>query len=83
MRRKQYNVLRWLVLRPVDWCDILGVRVIDPDGWRGSRAKPYEDPLPMREFVNRCFSSTMVFEEGATDYYDAENYVAEDEQAGE
>ena len=78
MRRKQYNVLKWLVLRPVDWSAILGVNVVDAEGWRGVEEKSFEDPVNLKDFVGRCWLSAVTLEDGATDLYDVENYLAED-----
>jgi hypothetical protein len=78
MRRKQYESLKKMSLSPSDWCAILGVRVIDPDGWRGKDPKPFDEPVGLDEFVRRCWPSTLGFEEGALDLNDAENFLAED-----
>ena len=75
MRQKQYDALKKLSLPPDDWCAILGVRMLDPDGWRRDD-KPYGEPVKLAEFVRRCWPSTLGLEENSTDLYDAENYVA-------
>ena len=77
MRRKQYESLKKMVLPPPDWCAILGVRVIDSDGWRQDE-KSFDEPIELAEFVRRCWPSTLGFEEGALDLNDAENFLAED-----
>jgi hypothetical protein len=78
MRQKQFNSLQRLTLRPEDWCDILGVRILDPDGWR-QKKKDYTEFVSLHEFVELARPSTMSFEDGATDFFDVENYLAEGE----
>lgn len=78
MRQKQFNSLQHLTLRPEDWCGILGVRILDPDGWR-QKKKDYAEFVSLREFVELAQPSTMSFEDGAMDFFDAENYLADEE----
>ena len=78
MRRKQYSALLKLELRPDEWCAILGVRVLDPDGWRGENGRDWADAVGLAEFVRRCWPSTVGSEDGSTDLFDAMNYLAED-----
>ena len=77
MRQKQYDALKKLALPPADWCAILGIRMVDPDGWRRDE-KPYGEPVGLDEFVRRCWPSTLGFEENSTDLSDVEGYLATD-----
>lgn len=77
MRQKQYDAFKKLTLPPADWCAILGVRMVDPDGWRRD-GKPYGEPVGLAEFVRRCWPSALGFEENSTDLFDAENHLAAD-----
>ena len=38
---------------PTDWCMTLGVRILDPDGWRGAGGRPWKDPITEDEFRDR------------------------------
>ena len=80
MRRKQFDSLKRLVLPPADWCGILGIIMYDRDGWRADGAD-YSTPLSLSAFYARAILSTLGFEDGATEFFDVENYLAEDEQA--
>lgn len=42
-----------------EWCELLGVRVMDPDGWRGIHACPLEKPLTLSDFIGRIKRSTI------------------------
>jgi len=52
----------WLAAQrrtPEQWCALYGVRVYDPDGWRGPDAPDwYQDALGLREFSRRAAGST-------------------------
>ena len=79
MRRKQFLALSKLILTPDEWSAVLGVRVVDPDGWRGHNGRDWTDPISLREFVKRCWPSTVGSEDGSTDLLDAGNYLAEED----
>jgi hypothetical protein len=44
--------------RPAEWCERLGVEVLDPDGWRGRDAEDWDEPISRREFDRRLATST-------------------------
>lgn len=47
---------------PEEWQNILGVEVIDPDGWDRRIEhfeKDWETPLTLGEFISKCDESTM------------------------
>lgn len=77
MRRKQYEALARLTMPPDDWCHVLGVIMYDPDGWRRD-GKDFSEPVSLREFVTRVFSCSVGAEDGSTDLFDCECYLAED-----
>ena len=81
MRRKQFDAMKGMKLTPEQWCAILGLRMIDPDGWN-KYEEDYSVPVDLPGFYSRAASSTMGFEDGSTDFFDVENFVAEDEQSG-
>ena len=41
------------------WCDRLGIRVVDPDGWRKQDAPAWSDPIDRGEFDKRAADSTI------------------------
>jgi hypothetical protein len=45
-------------LLPEQWCDIFGVQVIDPDGWRGTFPS-WDTPITRDMFVSRYRTSTV------------------------
>ena len=85
MRRKQFNVFKRLRLTGPEWCDILGVVMITPDGWPDRNRDPsweeFRKKIDLPGFVARAFPSTIQFEEGSQDLNDCENFVAEDQMA--
>jgi hypothetical protein len=44
---------------PEVWCEIYGLAVMDPDGWRGEDAPSWEQPLTLPEFAARFNRSTV------------------------
>jgi hypothetical protein len=44
---------------PDEWCTFFGVIVTDPDGWRGNMAKSWDEPITRKEFMQRCFMSSL------------------------
>ena len=82
MRRKQYDALKKLVLTGPEWCDILGVLMISPDGWANdmlSAREEFKKPCSLSDFVARAFPSAIQMEEGSLDLNDCENFVAQDQ----
>ena len=77
MRRKQFDALKKLALPPDDWCAILGLRMVDAAGWREA-GRSYPDPVSISDFASLCWPSSVLFEDGALDLNDVENYLAED-----
>ncbi len=43
--------------RPLDWANLLGVVVIDPDGWEGR--EDWERPIALDDFIRRLSESTI------------------------
>ena len=82
MRRKQFDALKKLSLAPEEWCGVLGLVMYDRDGWRIDGAD-YAEPIALADFYARALRSTMGFEDDATEFFDVENYLAEDEAAPE
>ena len=58
MRKKQYDVFKWMTLLPIEWGYILGVEVLDPDGWRRERAD-FDAPTVLKDYVRRAVVSTV------------------------
>lgn len=48
---------------PEQWERMLGVEVIDPDGWRCNML-PWEVPITREDFLNRAASSTTRYPKG-------------------
>ncbi|WKW85523.1 hypothetical protein SEA_REYNAULD_71 [Rhodococcus phage Reynauld] len=46
---------------PEQWCELLGKKIIDPDGWRGADGRPWTDPVDYAEFQRRANRSTQMF----------------------
>lgn len=44
--------------RPEEWEPIVGVQIVDPDGWRKD-GKPFDEPITRREFEERAAPSTV------------------------
>jgi hypothetical protein len=44
---------------PAEWQAITGVIVVDPDGWRGSDALSWEEPITRADFLRRAGESTV------------------------
>jgi hypothetical protein len=44
---------------PDMWCEIYGLAVVDPDGWRGEGAPDWEQPLTLPDFASRFNRSTV------------------------
>lgn len=45
---------------PQEWCDLLGIEVLDADGWRWDN-KPWDEPITEEEFVARSADCTIRF----------------------
>jgi len=58
MRKKQYDVFKWMTLLPIEWGQILGVEVLDPDGWRREQAD-FDAPTVLMDYVRRVTTSTV------------------------
>lgn len=46
-----------------EWCDITGIRVLDPDGWRDDNL-PWDAPITEGEFIRRAMRSTVCLPAG-------------------
>ena len=44
---------------PAAFCKEYGLKILNPDGWRGEHSRPISDPISFREFVNRFALSTV------------------------
>lgn len=44
---------------PEKWAELLEIRIIDPDGWRGHRFDDFKQPIDLEEFVQRVNKSTI------------------------
>lgn len=44
---------------PDEWCQIKGLRVMDPDGWRGQHASHWSNAITEAEFDERAAMSTV------------------------
>jgi len=59
------KVLNWLNKHldkryaPEKWAELLEIRIIDPDGWRGHRFDDFSQPIDLEEFVARVNKSTI------------------------
>lgn len=47
------------LLTPEAWCERYGLEIVDPDGWRGKDAPPWEQPLTLTEFWDRFTMCTV------------------------
>ena len=45
---------------PDEWCDLLGVQVLDPDGWdRSDFERSWAEPISRLDFERRLMVSTI------------------------
>ncbi len=83
MTRKKYDAMLKLELPPSGWEALLGVTIMDPDGWRSRTQsyapRPFDAALPLPEFVGRALVSTIRVDDGDEDFHAAINYRTEDE----
>lgn len=42
-----------------EWCDVSGIEILDPDGWRGKNGRPMTDLIDRDEFNRRMVVSTV------------------------
>lgn len=61
------TLLDWLfenavgVKSPAEWCETIGVTIIDADGWRGRNAdRGFDEELSLPEFVARLSECTIL-----------------------
>lgn len=45
---------------PDIWCDVTGIRILDPDGWRRAGDPAWTDPITRLDFMERAGRSTCV-----------------------
>ena len=45
--------------RPATWERLTGIRIIDPDGWRGPNGEKWETPITKEEWNRRMAVSTV------------------------
>lgn len=68
MKHRFYTeiVWDWLVmygtqqLPAKEWADLLHIKIIDPDGWRGKNGRPLEDKISLTEFMQRIYQCTIM-----------------------
>jgi len=59
------DTLHWLFQhateshRPETWASILGIAIMDADGWRGDTEKDFEEKVGLPEFMERLEVSTI------------------------
>jgi len=67
------KILNWLKLHhdkvytPEKWAEVLEIKIIDPDGWRGQHGptrkywfgRDFKAPIPLEEFLIRLNNSTI------------------------
>lgn len=67
------KILNWLNLHhdkvypPAKWCEVLEIRILDPDGWRPQAGptrkywfkRDFAAPIPLEEFLIRLNNSTI------------------------
>lgn len=46
-------------LTPVEWQEIEGVTILDPDGWRMAGAPAWDEPITRDDFLKRMSISTV------------------------
>jgi len=44
--------------KPSEWEELIGIEVIDQDGWFGNKRQSWETPITAAEFIARCDEST-------------------------
>lgn len=60
MDQKDENPVTYLDLRtPEEWGKVKGIRVIDPDGWRGEHGLSWETPITEEDYDNRAAVSSI------------------------
>jgi len=82
--RGEYRVLNTAPPRPASpvtktparWCAHYGVRIIDPDGWRGRDPRPLDQPVALAEFYRRFARCTVESGPGAEDRMRADLHPA-------
>jgi hypothetical protein len=48
-----------IYLQPETWCELLGIHILDPDGWdRKNFAEDWAKPLLFADFADKCNHST-------------------------
>lgn len=47
------------LLPPATWEWLEGVKILDPDGWRGTNGRPWDDPISREEWQERRNASTI------------------------
>lgn len=57
-----------ITMTPDEWCTLLGVRVIDGDGWRDNSGRKWFDPITREEFLERFKRSTTTVTDAPTFY---------------
>lgn len=46
-------------MTPLEWSQFYKIVILDPDGWRGTMRKDFNEPIDRKEFLQRCFMSTL------------------------
>ena len=79
MREKQYKAFCGIALTGHEWEQILGVRVVDPDGWRGRYELDFTTRIHLNDFLQRSVSSTIEVDKSCSDFWDAVNFNSKEQ----
>ena len=79
MREKQYKAFCDIKLTPTEWEQILDIRILDPDGWRGGDKFDFSSAIGLREFLRRASKSTTQTGGAYSDFSDALAYLSKEQ----
>jgi hypothetical protein len=63
---------------PEQWCAEYGLEIHDPDGWRGSDAPPWDQPIGLAEFADRYALCTVDMVAGDRQRFDRDTRAVRD-----
>lgn len=55
--------------QPSEWERILGICVLDPDGWDRKNPADWNTPITLNDFLDKCDESTTLHYTGDREYY--------------